>query len=91
LAEDVNALFEWGRGLVQAAAGAGFPMQAVPASAGLKEFVDWAKAVTAGLGGMVPVPALGDDADYAAALAWARAFDGTARGMGASLPPLPSA
>jgi hypothetical protein len=87
--EDVSALFEWGRGLVQTAGAAGFPMQAVPASTDLKDFVGWAKAVSSGMGGMVPLPALGDDGDYASALAWAKAFDGTARGMGASLPPLP--
>ncbi len=89
--EDIGALFQWGRSLVQTAASAGFPMQAVPDSTALTDFVAWAKAVGAGMGGFVTLPALADDADFAAALGWAKAFDGTARGMGADLPPLPSA
>ena len=87
--DNIGALFEWARGLVQAAAGAGFPMQAVPGSSELKDFVDWAKAVGAGMAGMASLPALADDSDFAAALAWAKSLDGTARGMGADLPPLP--
>jgi hypothetical protein len=88
--EKLDGLFMWARGLVQTAASAGFPMQAAPDAGEMKDFVGWAQAVTAGMGGMVPLPSLANDADFAAALAWAKALDGTARGMGADLPPLPS-
>jgi hypothetical protein len=87
--QDISALFEWARTLREMAGSAGFPMDAVPASGELADFVGWAKGVSAGMGAFVSLPALSDGASFAEALAWARALDGTARGMGAALPPLP--
>ncbi len=87
--ENVGALFEWGRGLVEVAGSAGMPMQGVPDATDVKAFVGWAQAVSAGMGGFVSLPTLADDADYEAVLGWAKALDGAARGMGASLPALP--
>ena len=87
--ENLGALFEWGRAVVQAAASAGIAMQGVPDSNDLKDFVAWAKAVAPGMSGFASLPTLTDDAVYVAALSWARALDGAARGMGADLPALP--
>jgi hypothetical protein len=87
--ENVSALFAWGQGLVQTAAGAGFPMASLPESGQLSDFATWAQSVNSGLGAMVSLPAIPADASYEQALAWAKALDGTARGMGAQLPPLP--
>ncbi len=87
--ENMSALFVWAQSLSQTAAQAGMAMQALPESREVKDFVGWAKAVTAAVGGMMPLPALADDAGYDEALAWAKALDGAARGMGASLPNLP--
>ncbi len=87
--ENVSILFDWARGLANMAGGAGMPLQAVPESSEVKDFVMWAKSVSSALGGMIPLPAVADDADYDAALAWAKTLDGVARGMGAGLPALP--
>jgi hypothetical protein len=89
--ENVNILFDWARSLAIVAGGAGMPLPAVPESSEVKNFVPWAKSVSAAVGGMLPLPSLADDADYSAVLSWAKALDGAARGMGADLPSLPQA
>ncbi len=87
--ENVSILFDWARGLANMAGGAGMPLEAVPESSDVKDFVTWGKSVSSALGGMILLPALADDAGYDAALAWAKTLDGAARGMGAALPALP--
>jgi hypothetical protein len=87
--EDVSKLVSWGQALVQAASGAGFPMQAIPDSSDLNGFVAWARGVTSAAAGMMSLPSLSQGADFAEALAWAKALDGQARGMLAGLPDLP--
>ncbi len=90
MADNVSGLFEWGKGLSNAASGAGFPMAAVPESTDLKDFVVWAKGITVAVGAMISLPTLADDADYAACLGWAKTLDTAARAMLPSLPALPS-
>ena len=87
--EDVSKLVVWGKALVAAASGAGFPMQSLADSSDLKDFVAWARGVTSAAAGMISLPSLPESADFAAALAWARALDGQARAMLAGLPELP--
>ena len=89
--DQVGALVNWGKEIVRGANQAGFPMQALPETAGLSEFVAWAKAVGAGMGGFMTLPALADEADFAAALGWAKAFDQGVRQFGATPPALPDA
>ena len=89
--EQIGALFTWGKSIVDGAKSQGFPMQELSASGQLKDFVVWAKAVGAGMGGFISLPALTDDADFAAALGWAKACDSAVRQFGASPPALPQA
>ena len=89
--EQIGALFTWGKSIVDGAKSQGFPMQELSASGQLKDFVAWAKAVGAGMGGFISLPALTDDADFAAALGWAKACDSAVRQFGASPPALPEA
>jgi len=89
--EQIGALFTWGKSIVDGAKSQGFPMQELSASGQLKDFVAWAKAVGAGMGGFFSLPALADDSDFAAALGWAKACDSAVRQFGASPPALPQA
>ena len=89
--EQIGALFTWGKSIVDGAKSQGFPMQELSASGQLKDFVVWAKGVGAGMGGFISLPALTDDADFAAALGWAKACDSAVRQFGASPPALPQA
>ena len=89
--EQIGALFTWGKSIVDGAKSQGFPMQELSTSGQLKDFVSWAKAVGAGTGGFISLPALADDADFGGALAWAKAFDSAVRQFGASPPALPEA
>ena len=88
--EQIGALFTWGKSIVDGAKSQGFPMQTLPDVGEVKDFVVWAKAVGAGMGGFISLPALADDSDFAAAR-WAKACDAAVRQFGASPPALPEA
>ncbi len=89
--ETVSALFHWGQELARGSNAAGFPMQTPPDAGDVKDFVTWARVVGAGMAGFMTLPALADDADFSAALGWAKAVDQAVRQFGAQLPALPQA